>query len=72
MRQLQQEYPALSVRALCRWLRVSRGWFYAQPVVDGAAAAAERMGLPQPPNGSRCATRSSGLCWIFPATATDG
>jgi transposase InsO family protein len=43
MRQLQQEYPALSVRALCRWLGLSRGWYYAQPVADGAAA--ERVAL---------------------------
>jgi putative transposase len=45
MRQLRQEYPALSVRALCRWLRVSRGWYYAQSAVDEAAAAAERIAL---------------------------
>jgi transposase InsO family protein len=45
MRQLQQEYPALSVRALCRWLRLSRGWYYAHPVADGAATAAERIAL---------------------------
>jgi putative transposase len=45
MRQLQQEYPALSVRALCRWLGLSRGWYYAHPMADGGAAAAERIAL---------------------------
>jgi transposase InsO family protein len=48
MRQLHQEYPALAVRALCRWLSLSRGWYYAswaRPVADGAAAAAERIAL---------------------------
>lgn len=45
MRQLQQEYPTLSVRALCRWLGLSRGWYYAHPVADGAAATAERIAL---------------------------
>jgi putative transposase len=45
MRQLRQEYPTLSVRALCRWLGLSRGWFYAHPLADGAAAAAERIAL---------------------------
>lgn len=45
MRQLHQEYPALSVRTLCRWLGLSRGWYYAQPIVDGAAVAAERIAL---------------------------
>jgi transposase InsO family protein len=44
MRQLHQEYPALSVRALCRWLHLSRGWYYAQPAADGGAGA-ERIAL---------------------------
>jgi putative transposase len=44
MRQRHQEYPALSVRALCRWLGLSRGWYYAQPAADGGAAA-ERIAL---------------------------
>ncbi len=44
MRRLQHEYPALSVRTLCRWLGLSRGWYYAHdahPVAQGGAAVAE-------------------------------
>jgi transposase InsO family protein len=44
MRQVQQEYPALSVRTVCRWLGLSRGWYYASyahPATDGGAAAEE-------------------------------
>lgn len=39
MRQLQQEYPPLSVRQLSGWLGLSRSWYYARSV--GAAAADE-------------------------------
>jgi len=45
MRQLQQAYPTLSVRVLCRWLGLSRGWYYAHPPADAAAAAAERIAV---------------------------
>ncbi len=40
MQLLLQEYPALSVRTLCRWLGISRSWYYAHPAA-GARAGAE-------------------------------
>jgi putative transposase len=69
MRQLQQAYPALSVRTLCRWLDLSRGWYYAhyaQPVAHGGAAeeeialrdAIERIVLDFPGYGYRRVTHA--------------
>jgi putative transposase len=40
MQMVHAEYPSLSMRTLCRWLGISRSWYYAQPAV-GAQAEAE-------------------------------
>jgi putative transposase len=40
---LHQTYPALSVRTLCRWLGVSRSWYYAHPRPQ--AGATEEIAL---------------------------
>jgi len=40
MQMVHAEYPSLSLRTLCRWLGISRSWYYAQPAV-GAQAEAE-------------------------------
>ena len=69
MQQLQQEYPALSVRTLCRWLGLSRGWYYAHyahPATAGGAVveeialrdAIERIVLDFPGYGYRRVTRA--------------
>jgi putative transposase len=39
MQLLQQAYPALSVRTLCRWLGISRSWYYAHPAAGARAGA---------------------------------
>jgi transposase InsO family protein len=33
---LHQTYAALAIRTVCRWLGVSRSWWYAHPVAEGA------------------------------------
>src|SRR5262249_2231776 len=40
MQLLVQEYPALSVRTCCRWLGISRSWYYAHPASGALAQAA--------------------------------
>jgi putative transposase len=39
MHLLVQEYPALSVRTFCRWLGISRSWYYAHPAAGALAQA---------------------------------
>ncbi len=65
MRRLQHEYPALSVRTRCRWLGLSRGWYYAHPTVAGPAEedialrdAIERIALDFPGYGYRRVTQA--------------
>ncbi len=62
---LQQTYPSLSVRTLCRWLGVSRSWYYAHPLETGSAAedialrdAIERIVLDFPGYGYRRVTQA--------------
>jgi putative transposase len=40
MQLVHAEYPSLSLRTLCRWLGISRSWYYAQPAVGAQAEAA--------------------------------
>lgn len=69
MRRLQHEYPTLSVRTLCRWLGLSRSWYYAhdaRPVVQEGAVveeialrdAIERIVLDCPGYGYRRVTQA--------------
>lgn len=70
MHLLHEEYPALSVRALCQWLGISRSWYYAQPAASATAAGAvgdvalrdaiERIVLDFPGYGYRRVTQA--LC----------
>ncbi len=65
MQLLLQEYPTLSVRRVCRWLGISRSWYYARPAaegnVDGEIAlrdAIERLVLDFPGYGYRRVTQA--------------
>jgi len=44
---LRQTQPAISVRTLCRWLDVSRSWYYARalPTVLADGEAAQEIAL---------------------------
>jgi putative transposase len=62
---LHQTYPAISVRTLCRWLGVSRSWYYAHPLAIGGAEeeaalrdAIERIVLDFPGYGYRRVTHA--------------
>jgi putative transposase len=62
---LHQTYPAISVRTLCRWLGVSRSWYYAHPATVGGAEeetalrdAIERIVLDFPGYGYRRVTQA--------------
>ncbi|HET8906521.1 MAG TPA: IS3 family transposase [Ktedonobacterales bacterium] len=62
---LQEQFPTLSVRRLCRLLDVSRSWYYAHPAPDTLAEgdldlrdALERVTLEFPGYGYRRVTRA--------------
>ena len=62
---LRHEYPALSIRLLCRWLGVSRSWYYATRSKDQVATdeialrdAIERIVLDFPGYGYRRVTQA--------------
>ncbi len=72
MQRLQDAYPTLSVRQLCRWLGISRSWYYAQPAVGLPAEdqvgeialrdAIERIVLDFPGYGYRRVTQALRRC----------
>ncbi len=62
---LQEQFPTLSVRRLCRLLDVSRSWYYAHPATDARAEgdlvlrdAIERITLEFPGYGYRRVTHA--------------
>ncbi len=63
--QLQEQFPLLSLRRLCRLLGVSRNWYYAHPSADALAEhdrdlrdAVERVTLDFPGYGYRRVTHA--------------
>jgi transposase InsO family protein len=62
---IEQAFPDLALRQICRWLGVSRSWDYARPSVEERAArdvalrdASEHLTLAFPGYGDRRVTRA--------------